>query len=99
MKERKPPIIERICRAIDVLPESVSHTPSIELHGRSLLKIRDGRKILLYTHEKIKIELSRSGGILTVIGEGLSCAFYNMGAVGIEGLIDKVSFVDEESEE
>ena len=96
MKERKPPIVERICRAIDILPESVSHTPYIELHGRSLLKIRDGGKILLYTPEKIKIELPRSSDVITVIGEGLSCAFYNMGAVGIEGLIDTVSLIDEE---
>ena len=96
MKERKPPIVERICRAIDILPESVSHTPYIELHGRSLLKIRDGGKILLYTPEKIKIELPHSSDVITVIGEGLSCAFYNMGAVGIEGLIDTVSLIDEE---
>ena len=96
MKERKPPIIERICRAIDVPPESVSHTPCIELHGRSLMKIRDGGKILLYTPEKIKVGLPRSSGVITVCGEGLSCAFYNMGAIGIEGVISTISLVDEE---
>ena len=97
MKERKAPIIERICRAIDVVPESVSHTPYIELHGRSLLKIRDGGKILLYTHERIKIELPHSSGVLTVVGEKLSCSFFNMGAVGIEGNIDSISFLGEDS--
>ena len=96
MKEKKPPIIERICRAIDVPPESVSRTPCIEIHGRSLLKIRDGGKILLYTPEKIKVGLPRSSGVITVNGEGLSCVFYNMGAVGFEGLISTVSLADEE---
>ena len=96
MKDRKAPIIERICRAIDVLPESVSHTPYIEIHGRSLIKIRDGGKILLYTHEKIKVALPHTKDVLTVMGKDLTCAFYNMGAVGIEGLIDTVTFIDEE---
>ncbi|MBE6534040.1 MAG: hypothetical protein E7678_03615 [Ruminococcaceae bacterium] len=97
MKQKKTPIIERICRAIDVVPESVSRTPYIEIHGRSLLKLRDGGKILLYTHEKIKIELPNSNDVLTVIGTELSCSFYNMGAVGIEGNVEKVSFVSEET--
>ena len=60
MKEKKPPLVERICRALDVLPESVAHTPLIELHGRSLLKITDGGKILLYTNEKITVAIARS---------------------------------------
>lgn len=97
MKDRKAPIIERICRAIDVLPESVSHTPCVEIHGRSLIKIRDGGRILLYTHEKIEVELPRTRDVLTITGNDLTCAFYNMGAVGIEGLIDAVSFVEREN--
>ena len=96
MNRKKPPIIERFCRAIDVPPESISKTPCIELHGRSLLKIRDGGKILLYTQEKIKIELPRKTGTITVIGSGLTCSFYNLGAVGIEGSIDTVSYLDKE---
>jgi sporulation protein YqfC len=96
MKQRKAPIIERICRVIDIPPESVSHTPCIELHGRSLLKIRDGGQILLYTHEKIKVELPKSNGTLTVKGNDLSCSFYNLGAIGINGNIDTVSFVNGE---
>ena len=96
MKEDKPRIIERICRRLDIVPESVSHTPCIELHGRTLLKIRDGGKILLYTPEKIRIALARGGGEITVIGKGLSCSFYNMGALGIEGNVDTLTFVCEE---
>ena len=98
MKERKLPIIERICRAIDVPPESVSHTPLIEIHGRSLLKINDGGRILLYTEEKIRIEMPKTRDILTVTGKDLSCAFYNLGAVGIEGKIEGISFVEENGE-
>ena len=99
MKEKKPPIIERICRAIDVLPESVSHTHCVEIHGRSLIKITDGGKILTYTHEIIRIALPHSKDVLTVTGKELTCAFYNMGTVGIEGTVDAVSFTDGERKE
>lgn len=98
MKEDKPRIIERICRRLDIMPESISRTPYIELHGRTLLKIRDGGRILLYTPERIRIALARGGGTIMVIGSGLSCSFYNMGAVGIEGNIDTLTFVCEEDE-
>lgn len=97
MKEKKPPIVERICRAIDIMPEAVSHTTYIEIHGRSLLKIKDGGKILQYTHEKIRIALPHTDDVLTVKGNELICSFYNMGAIGIEGNISAVSFADEES--
>ena len=96
MSNKKLPIIERICKAIDVPPESISHTPCVEIHGRSAVKIRDGGKILLYTQEKIKIELPREAGTITVIGSGLTCSFYNLGAVGIEGSIDTISYLDKE---
>ena len=95
MKKKKSPIIERICRAIDLPPESISHTPHIEIRGRSIIKIHDGGKILLYTPEKIRVALPRENGILSVSGEGLSCVFYNLGAVGIEGVINVVSFEED----
>ena len=94
--KKKAKIIERICRVIDVLPESISKAPMIELHGRSLLKIRDGGRILLYTKEKIKIALPHSKEVITVTGSELSCAYYNLGAVGIEGNIDGIFYVQEE---
>ena len=96
MKKNKAPIIERICRMIDIPPESVSKTPMIELHGKSLLKIRDGGKILLYTKEKIKIALPHSKDTITITGNGLTCAYYNLGAVGVEGCIDEVSFLNKD---
>ena len=95
MKEKKPPLVERICRALDVLPESVAHTPLIELHGRSLLKITNGGKILLYTNEKITVAIARSESRITVTGSALSCSYYNLGAIGIEGCIDTVSFEED----
>ena len=97
-EEKKPPLAERICRALDIPPEAVSRTAYIELHGRTLLKIRDGGRILLYTAEKIKIALPRSKDILTVIGSGLSCSFFNLGSVGIEGNILTITFDDEKEE-
>ena len=96
MKNKKIPIIERICKAIDVPPESISRTPCVEIHGRTVVKIRDGGKILLYTHEKIKIALPKCEDVLTVSGKELTCSFYNLGAIGIEGIIDAISFCDGE---
>lgn len=95
-EEKKPPLVERICRALDIPPEAVSHTPYIELHGKTLLKIRDGGKILLYTREKIKISLPHTKDILTVIGSELSCSFFNLGSVGIEGNIETLTFAKED---
>ena len=99
MKKKKAPIIERICRIIDVPPESISKTPMIEIHGKSLLKIRDGGKILLYTRERIKIALPHTKEVITVTGSELSCAYYNLGAVGVEGCIDEVSFLNKDEGE
>ena len=91
---KKPKLIERVCRAIDIVPEAVSHTPYIELHGKTLLKIRDGGKILLYSPTVIQVALPNTKETISVIGEDLSCSFYNIGAIGIEGKIDTVTFLD-----
>ena len=99
MKEKKPKFIERVCRSLDIVPESISHTPYIELHGKTLLKIRDGGKILLYSPSVIKIALPNTKETISVIGKDLSCAFYNLGAIGIEGVIDTVTFLDIPKEE
>ena len=96
---KKPKLIERVCRAIDIVPESISRVPYIELHGKTLLKIRDGGKILLYSEKLIKIALPNTKETLSVIGEELSCAFYNLGSIGIEGRIDTVTFLDVEKGE
>ena len=99
MKEQKPKFVERVCRTLDIMPESISHTPYIELHGKTLLKIRDGGKILLYSPTIIKIALPNTKETISVLGKNLSCAFYNLGAIGIEGIIDTITFLDTQKEE
>ena len=96
MGKKKIPMVERICRAIDMPPEAISHTPHIEIHGRTMLKIEDGGKILLYSPDRIRVGLPQSNGVITVLGEGLTCSFYNLGAIGIEGVINSVSLEDGE---
>ena len=91
---KKPKLIERVCRAIDIVPEAISRTPYIELHGKTLLKIRDGGRIVLYSPTVIKVALPNTKETISVIGENLSCSFYNIGAIGIEGRIDTVTFLD-----
>ena len=71
----------------------------VEIHGSSLVKIQGAGGILLYTENEIRISLREKGSFLCVLGHGLCCNSYNMGAVGIEGKIRSVSFCHGEKEE
>lgn len=93
MKNRdKNSISERICRALDMPPEILPRSTSVEIHGRSLVKIQGAGAILLYSPEEIRVAADRSGGYISVKGYALCCSSYNMGAVGVEGRICSVSF-------
>lgn len=83
---------ERISRMLDISPEAFPHGHAIEILGRSLVKIRGGGSILLYTPEEIRIDLPRKNEYLAIRGDSLSCSSYNRGALGIEGNILSVSF-------
>lgn len=83
---------ERLCRMLDISPEALPGGHAVEILGKSLVKIRGGGAILLYTPEEIRISLPCGSEYISVKGEGLSCASYNRGALGIEGAIDSVSF-------
>jgi hypothetical protein len=82
---------ERICRLLDISPEVLPRTPAVEILGRSLIKIRGGGPILLYTPSEIRIALPKNEYI-SLVGEGLCCSSYNRGVLGVEGVIDSVSF-------
>ena len=82
---------ERLCRMLDISPESLIGGSAIEIEGRSFVKIRGGGAILLYTPEEIRISLKK-GEFISICGTDLSCSTYNRGALGIEGIIDSVSF-------
>ena len=82
---------ERICRLLDISPEILPCGHAVEMLGRSLVKIRGGGAILLYTPSEIRIALPKNEYI-SLKGEGLCCSSYNRGVLGVEGLICSVSF-------
>ena len=87
---------ERICRALELPSDLLPKKSSVEIRGRSLVKIHGGGTILLYSPEEIRISLRDRSACISIRGRALSCSSYNMGAVGIEGLIDSVGFEDGE---
>ena len=83
---------ERLCRILDISPEALPHGHAVEIFGKSLVKIRGGGAILLYTPEEIRISLLKGKEYISVKGACLSCSSYNRGALGVEGVISSVSF-------
>ena len=98
-KSEKRTLGEKIVTALDIPSELLPRKTLVEIHGSSLVKIQGAGGILLYTENEIRISLREKGSFLCVLGHGLCCNSYNMGAVGIEGRIRSVSFCHGEKEE
>ena len=81
---------ERLCKSLDIDPDILPHGSMIEIKGRNSLMVRGETKIIVYTPEIIRIKIGE--GILSVSGERLICTSYYANAVGIEGMIESVSF-------
>ena len=83
---------ERISRALDVPPDLLPGGSLLEIRGREAMTVRGSGKILVYTPEQVCVELGK--GVLSVKGKRLVCTTYYLGALGIEGRIETVSFED-----
>lgn len=83
---------ERISRALDVPPDLLPGGSLLEIRGREAMTVRGSGKILVYTPEQVCVELGH--GVLSVKGKRLVCTTYYLGALGIEGRIEMVSFED-----
>lgn len=81
---------ERLCRALDIVPDTLPGAGTVEIRGRNYVSIREGGKILLYTPEKITVEIP--DGSVSVLGKRLSCTSYTHGAVSVDGYVECVSF-------
>lgn len=90
---------ERICRALDLPADVLPRHTTVEIHGRSSVKICGGGAILLYSPSEIRIALRAERGWVSVKGTSLCCNSYNSGAVGIDGRVCSVSFESEEHDE
>ena len=58
-KEAKITRRERLCRMLDISPESLIGGYAVEIEGRCFVKIRGGGSILLYTPTEIRVSLSK----------------------------------------
>ena len=80
----------------DIPGELVSGGCYVEIRGRNSVKVRGCRRIVVYSPVKVVLKMKRE--LLCVSGKRLSCVTYLAGAVSVEGIIDSVSFLREETE-
>ena len=95
-EEKKEGFRGRVYRRLDIQPDVLPGGSLIELRGRECVTVRGAGRILLYTPEEIRLE--HTEGVVSVRGEGLICVSYYLGAVGIEGRISSVGFLEGQSE-
>lgn len=88
--EETPDIKERLCSALDIVPDTLPREGMVEIRGRNYVNIKEGGKIVLYTPEKITVELGN--GTVSVCGKRLVCTSYSLGYVRVDGLILSVCF-------
>lgn len=62
----------------------------VELLGDFEATIHGCKKIVYYTPEKIKLAMKKRGGLITLEGSKLVCTSFFVGAVVIEGKIERV---------
>lgn len=84
---------ERLCRGLDIPPDCFSGTGLLEVRGQNSMTVKGCGKILTYTPEVIRIAWKR--GVLGVYGKRLCCTSYYVGAIGIDGMIEKICFEEE----
>lgn len=83
-------IRERICRALDIVPDTFPKTGTVEIRGRNYVCIKECGRIILYTPEKITVAINN--GAVSVYGKRLSCTSYSDNAVSIDGYVETVAF-------
>lgn len=85
---------ERVCRCLDIPPDSIPGEQMIELRGRGYIKIHGGGRLLEYTPERITVK--RKKDRVSVDGKRLRCVSYHPEAIIIEGRISSVCFEEGE---
>ena len=81
---------ERLCQRLDLPPDVLPGEGLVEIRGRYALCVSGCGKILTYTPDVICVAMGR--GCLRIEGKRLICTSYHAGAVGVDGLICRVSF-------
>ena len=86
---------ERMNRVLDIPPDLWPRGTLIEIRGQEAMRVQGGGKILVYTPERICMELGDR--VLAIQGCRLICTSYYVGSIGIEGKIESVAFVEKDS--
>lgn len=87
-------VLARVSRALDIAPDVLARECVVELRGRELISVHGAERILVYLPSEIRVQTPR--GVLSVVGERLTFISYGAGSVGIEGIVDKLEFVEED---
>ena len=91
-KKPKKRVSQMVCEALDIMPDAMANTGTVEIRGRYSVYVREGGRILSYLPDSITVELN--GTSVTVAGRELVCSGYCKGPVRVDGIIDSVSFAD-----
>ncbi len=89
-KKEKADLRERVCEALDIVPDTLPGVATVEIRGQNYVSIREGGRILLYTPEKITVALPK--GAVSVTGRRLVCTSYAVGTVRVDGYVTSVCF-------
>ena len=81
---------ERLTKALDIPPDVLPASSSLNLRGRNALTVSGCKKIVSYSPENIRLDLGES--ILSITGKRLICSSYHTDATGVEGLIVSIAF-------
>ena len=81
----KPDIRERLCKALDIVPDMLPHEGTIEIRGRNSVFVRESGRILHYSDELVSVEYGK--GRVEIKGKRLSCSAYYKGGVRVDGFI------------
>ena len=87
-------VMERICRRLDIPCDALPGGSLVTVRGRGQISVGGSRKILEYTSERLRIALSF--GQVVICGRDLECISYGGGQISAEGVIDTVSFSEED---
>lgn len=93
-EKEKRRLSEIINQRLDIPPDVLPHESTIELRGRNCARICGCAKILIYTPTHIKLALCNSA--LSIVGKRLVCSSYNRSVIGVDGVIDSISFEEKE---
>ena len=81
----KPDIKERLCKALDIVPDMLPREGTVEIRGRNSVLVREGGRILHYSDELVSVEYGR--GRVEIKGKRLCCSSYYKGGIRVDGYI------------